>query len=72
MSSALGIIGSFWIVFIVLVILVLGFRIVPPNQANIVLFLGKPVRVRKEGWHLIIPILEKTNRQSLFDKNLSV
>ncbi len=72
MSSALGIIGSFWIVFIVFVILILGFRIVPPNQANIVLFLGKPVRVRKEGWHLIIPILEKTNRQSLFDKNLSV
>ncbi|MBP7847834.1 hypothetical protein KA013_01250 [Patescibacteria group bacterium] len=34
--------------------------------------MGKPVRVRKEGWHLIIPILEKTNRQSLFDKNLSV
>ncbi len=72
MSSALGIIGSFWIIFIVFVILILGFRIVPPNQANIVLFLGKPVRVRKEGWHLIIPILEKTNRQSLFDKNLSV
>ncbi len=72
MSTGLGIIGSFWLVFLVLIVLILWFRIVPPNQANIVLFLGKPVRVRKEGWHLIIPILEKTNRQSLFDKNLSV
>lgn len=62
-------IGIFFIVFI---ILILGFRVVPPNQANIVVRLGKPVRVRRQGWHLIIPILEGTIRQSLYDKNLAV
>ncbi len=72
MTIAAGTIWIFWLIFFVLLILILGFRIVPPNQANVVLFLGKPGRVRKEGRHLIIPILEKTNRQSLYDRNLTV
>jgi regulator of protease activity HflC (stomatin/prohibitin superfamily) len=62
-------IGIFFFIFL---ILILGFRVVPPNQANIVVRLGKPVRVRRQGWHLIIPILEGTVRQSLYDKNLAV
>lgn len=56
----------------VLFLLILGFRIVPPNQANIVVRLGRPVRVAKEGRHFIIPFIERTDRQTLFDKNLSV
>jgi len=53
-------------------LIILGFRVVPPNQANVVVRLGNPVRIRRQGWHLIIPFIERTNRQSLYDKNLSV
>lgn len=31
-----------------LFLLIFGFRIVPPNEANIVVRLGKPVRIRKQ------------------------
>lgn len=64
---------TFWPLWIlILFLLIFGFRIVPPNEANIVVRLGKPVRIRKQWRHLIIPILEKTIRQRLYDRNLSV
>lgn len=50
----------------------ISFKIVPPNQANVVLFLGKPIRVKREGRHMIIPFLESIRRQQLFDKNLNI
>lgn len=53
-------------------IVIFGFRIVPPKQADIVLFLGKPVRVRREGWHVIWPIIETTRRQVIYDRNIGV
>lgn len=64
---------SFWpIVIVIFFLLIFGFRVVPPNEANIVIRLGKPVRIRRQGRHLIIPILESVVRQKLYDRNLSV
>lgn len=40
---------TFWPLWIfILFLLIFGFRIVPPNEANIVVRLGKPVRIRKQ------------------------
>jgi len=62
----------FYLIPLAIILLIISFKIVPPNQANVVLFLGKPVRVKREGWHLIIPFLESIRRQQLFDKNLNI
>lgn len=48
------------------------FRVVPPRQVDIVLLLWKPVRIKREWWHLIIPFLESTRRQVIFDRNLGI
>ena len=63
-----------WYVLIVaaIFIIILWFRIVPPKEADIVLFLGKPVRIKREWRHVIIPVLETTRRQPIYDRNLSV
>lgn len=50
----------------------LWFRIVPPKEADIILRLGKPVRIKREWRHWIIPIIETTRRQPIYDRNLSV
>lgn len=55
-----------------LLVVIFGFRIVPPRQADIVLFLGKPVRIRREGWHVIWPIIETTKRQVIYDRNIGI
>lgn len=62
----------FYLIPVAIILLIVSFKIVPPNQANVVLFLGKPVRVKREGRHMIIPFLESIRRQQLFDKNLNI
>lgn len=57
---------------LVLLCVVLWFRVVRPNQAHIVVRLGRPVRVRRQGWHVIIPFIEKVDKQVLYDRNLAV
>lgn len=57
---------------LILVIIIFWFRIVPPRQADIVLFLGKPTRVKREGWHVIWPIIETTKRQVIYDRNIGI
>lgn len=62
----------FVLLFIGFMVLVLWFKIVPPKEADIVLRLGKPNRIRREWWHIIIPIVETTRRQPIYDRNLAV
>jgi len=52
--------------------MVLWFRIVPPKEADIVLQLWKPVRVKNEWFHFIIPFIESTRRQVIYDRNIGV
>lgn len=60
------------IVCIVVLLMLVPFRIVPPMEANVITFLGKPTRVHRQWFHLIIPLLERTVRQKLYDRNLDV
>lgn len=55
-----------------IIILALSIRIVTPNTVKVVEFLGKYSRILRPGFHLIIPILEKTKNQVLFRKNFPV
>ena len=57
---------------IIFLIIIFGIRIVPPRQVDIVLFLGRPVRIRREGIHVIRPILETTRRQVIYDRNIGI
>lgn len=61
-----------WLGLFAFIIVVVGFRIVPPKQADIVLFLWKPSRIRREWWHVIIPFVETVRRQVIFDRNIGV
>jgi len=58
-----------WLIFVAMV---LWFRIVPPKEADIVLQLWKPVRVKNEWFHFIIPFIESTRRQVIYDRNIGV
>lgn len=55
-------------------ILLLSFsiRIVKPNRAMTVEFLGKYTRILRQWFHAIIPFIERTTSQDLFRKNFSV
>lgn len=68
-----------WWVTGLLVMLVVDFflilwsvRIVKPNTARTVEFLWKFNRILRQGFHLIIPILEQTKLQYLYKRNFSV
>lgn len=58
-----------WIIFVALI---LGFRIVPPREADIVLRLGNPVRIKRQWFHFLIPFFETTRRQVIYDRNIGV
>lgn len=61
-----------WIIGIVVVLIVLGIKIIPPRKASVVLRLGKAVRILREGVNFTIPFIEWTRTQSLALKNLDV
>lgn len=60
------------ILFILFIIIVSGIKIVQPRTALAVLTLGKPSRVIREGFNVIIPIIQSTKRQTLAMTNLDV
>lgn len=60
------------IVIIVIFIFLLSIRILKPNTAGVVIRLGKPKRVVREGFHTIIPIFEGIRRQNLALNNLPI
>lgn len=60
------------IIGIVLSIILLGLRIVPPNTAWIITRLGKPVRYAESGLNLLIPWIELMDLRSLATKNISL
>ncbi|PJA49008.1 MAG: hypothetical protein CO170_00840 [candidate division SR1 bacterium CG_4_9_14_3_um_filter_40_9] len=57
---------------IVLFIFLISIRILRPNTAGVVVLLGKPKRVIREGFNMIIPIFEGVKRQKLALNNLAI
>jgi len=53
-------------------LVLISMKIVRPNTVRTVEFLGKYNRVLRQGFHLIIPILEWTKTQYLYKKNFTV
>lgn len=60
------------IIWCIVFILLAGIRIVGPRTAKAVLTLGKPTRVIRSGFNVIIPIIQTTRTQSLAMTNLDV
>lgn len=61
----------FAVIFSVILI-ALSVRIVRPNEVRTVEFLGKYNRTLRQGFHLIVPVLEQTRFQSLARRNFAV
>jgi len=57
---------------IVLFIFLISIRILRPNTAGVVVLLGKPKRVIREGFNMVIPIFEGVKRQKLALNNLPI
>ena len=57
---------------LVVVLILIGVRIIPPRKALVVLRMGKAQRILREGFHVIIPFIEWTRGQSLAFRNLDV
>lgn len=57
---------------VVLFVLIFGVRILTPKRAGVVLFLWKTSRVIREGFNVIIPILERVRYQTLALINLNI
>ena len=58
--------------FLSIFLIALSVRIVQPNTVRTVEFLWKYNRILRQGFHLIVPVLEQTRLQSLFRRNFSV
>ncbi|HMT00803.1 MAG TPA: SPFH domain-containing protein, partial [Candidatus Absconditabacterales bacterium] len=61
-----------FVVLVVLVLVIMGVKIVKPQQALVVLRLGKISRVLREGINFTIPFIERTIKQRLSMTNLDV
>ena len=59
-------------IFLWIFLIALSVRIVQPNTVRTVEFLGKYNRVLRQGFHLIVPVLEQTKLQTLFRRNFPV
>ncbi|MBB1564492.1 hypothetical protein HG430_000425 [Candidatus Gracilibacteria bacterium] len=59
-------------IFLGIFLIALSVRIVQPNTVRTVEFLGKYNRVLRQGFHLIVPVLEQTKLQTLFRRNFPV
>ena len=59
-------------IFLWIFLIALSVRIVQPNTVRTVEFLGKYNRVLRQGFHLIVPVLEQTKPQTLFRRNFPV
>lgn len=60
------------IIGIILFLLLLSIRILRPNTAGVVIFLGKPKRVVREWFNMIIPLFSRVKRQNLAVNNLPI
>ena len=67
-QAAISIVFLFLSIFLI----ALSVRIVQPNTVRTVEFLWKYNRILRQGFHLIVPVLEQTRLQSLFRRNFSV
>lgn len=66
-------INGFWVSFFISVfVLYSSIRIVKPNRVMTVEFLWKYTRLLRQGFHMIIPLVEVTTQQELYKKNFSV
>ena len=59
-------------IFLWIFLIALSVRIVQPNTVRTVEFSGKYNRVLRQGFHLIVPVLEQTKLQTLFRRNFPV
>ena len=59
-------------IFLWIFLIALSVRIVQPNTVRTVEFLGKYNRILRQGFHLIVPVLEQTKLQTLFRRNFPV
>lgn len=59
-------------IFLIVFLLIGSIRIVRPNEVRTVEFLGKYNRTLRQGFHLIVPVLEQTRFQSLARRNFAV
>ena len=59
-------------IFLWIFLIAMSVRIVQPNTVRTVEFLGKYNRVLRQGFHLIVPVLEQTKLQTLFRRNFPV
>ena len=59
-------------IFLWISLIALSVRIVQPNTVRTVEFLGKYNRILRQGFHLIVPVLEQTKLQTLFRRNFPV
>jgi regulator of protease activity HflC (stomatin/prohibitin superfamily) len=59
-------------VFLDLILMLAGVRIVRQNTVQVVEFLGKFNRVLHSGFNVVIPFLERTKVQALFKRNIQV
>lgn len=59
-------------IFFMIVLIALSVRIVRPNEVRTVEFLWKYNRTLRQGFHLIVPVLEQTRFQSLARRNFAV
>ena len=67
-QAAISIVFLFLSIFLI----ALSVRIVQPNTVRTVEFLGKYNRILRQGFHLIVPVLEQTKLQTLFRRNFPV
>ena len=61
-----------YVIAIVLFVILFGIRILRPRRVGVVTFLGKVSRVIREGFNVIIPVLESVRYTTLELINLSV
>lgn len=63
---------AYGIITVVILLLLFGIRILRPRRVGVVTFLGKVSRVIREGFNVIIPVLESVRYTTLELINLSV
>jgi regulator of protease activity HflC (stomatin/prohibitin superfamily) len=63
---------TFWIVFIVIILLAMSLRVVKEYDRGVIFFLGKCTGVRGPGLIILIPIFEQMTRVSLRTVTMSI
>lgn len=60
------------LIVLIVIIVISGIKIVAPRTAKVVLTLGKPTGVLRNGLNVIIPLIQRTRTQTLAMTNLDV